>query len=117
MQRKKSFRDVEHPAAAFISNNETVRQDRGGNLLQDKKDEYYTPDTRQSKKLSADSEPKSKRLNLLIRPSMMKDFTKIAYMRRSSVNDLINTLIAECVSKDAALIDEYDRMFRDRPEK
>ncbi|NTW84338.1 MAG: hypothetical protein HGB36_13430 [Chlorobiaceae bacterium] len=61
------------------------------------------------------SEPKSKRLNLLIRPSLMNDFKKIAYMRHLSINGLINKLIAEYVSKHAALVEEYDSVFKDMP--
>ncbi|NTW82389.1 MAG: hypothetical protein HGB36_03355 [Chlorobiaceae bacterium] len=116
MQRKKSFRDVDHPAAAFISSNEAVLEGHG-NQLHDKRDDYYTSDLHHTASGFAGNEPKSKRLNLLVRPSMMKDFTKIAYMRRSSINDLINRLIAECVSKDGSLIEEYDRMFRDKSQK
>ncbi len=45
----------------------------------------------------------------------MDDFTKIAYMRRTSINDFINTLIGECVERDASLIDDYDRLFNNMP--
>ncbi|HHE32552.1 MAG TPA: hypothetical protein ENL07_07990 [Chlorobaculum parvum] len=59
-------------------------------------------------------ETKSKRLNLLIRPSLLKEFAKIAYMQQTSVNDLINQLIAEHVGKKSETIAEYDRLFKDR---
>jgi len=59
-------------------------------------------------------ETKSKRLNLLIRPSLLKEFAKIAYMQQTSVNDLINQLIAKHVEEKSETITEYDRLFKDR---
>jgi predicted HicB family RNase H-like nuclease len=57
------------------------------------------------------SETKSKRLNLLVRPGMLKEFAKIAYMQQTSVNDLINRLIAEHNEKEAGTIRQYNRLF------
>lgn len=59
-------------------------------------------------------ETKSKRLNLLIRPGILKEFAKIAYMQQTSVNDLINQLITEHVEKKPETIQEYDRLFKDK---
>ncbi len=59
-------------------------------------------------------ETKSKRLNLLIRPGILKEFAKIAYMQQTSVNELINQLIAEHVEKKPETIQEYDRLFKDK---
>lgn len=111
MQKKKSFRNVQHPAAVFISSNENTNERHsnvsGGEGLQmnESQAEYNSSGFRH--------ETKSKRLNLLIRPSLMNDFTKIAYMRRTSVNDLINRLVEECVRNETSLILQYDRMFGD----
>ncbi|NTV99003.1 MAG: hypothetical protein HGA70_07560 [Chlorobiaceae bacterium] len=123
MQKKKSFRNVDHPAAAFISNNEPVREGyaagsgSSGSLFRETREEYNTSDLRFSGASgSNENETKSKRLNLLIRPSLMKNFMKIAYMRRTSINDLINRLIDDCVKKDAAMVEEYDKLFKDRPQ-
>jgi hypothetical protein len=121
MQKKKSFRAVDNPAAAFISSNEPLHEQygsasgRGGSLLQESQGENTTPVTHRPGKGRNENETKSKRLNLLIRPSLMNDFMKIAYMRRTSVNDLINRLIDHCVENDATLIDDYDRLFKDIP--
>ena len=57
------------------------------------------------------SERKSKRLNLLIQPSVLEDLAKVAAMRRTSVNDLINTLARACVEENRALIGQYDDVF------
>ncbi len=119
MQKKKSFRSVDNPAAAFISSSEPVRERHGsvtgrsGTLMHETDISSSSTGARHKKR--DESETKSKRLNLLIRPSLMDDFTKIAYMRRTSINDFINTLIGECVERDASLIDDYDRLFNNMP--
>ncbi|NTU96943.1 MAG: hypothetical protein HGA62_03910 [Chlorobiaceae bacterium] len=123
MQKKKSFRSVDHPAAAFISSNEPINEGYTGSseinrsLLHESREEYNTSGNRpKGASGRKENETKSKRLNLLIRPSLMNDFMKVAYMRRTSINDLINRLVDDCVTKDASLIDEYDRLFRDKPQ-
>jgi|WetSurMetagenome_2_1015567.scaffolds.fasta_scaffold441848_2 hypothetical protein len=122
MQKKKSFRAVDNPAAAFISSNEPMHDrygsasGRGGSQLQESSAGDNTPITRHQKKGRDENETKSKRLNLLIRPSLMNDFMKIAYMRRTSVNDLINRLIDVCVENEGSLIEDYDRLFKDMPQ-
>ena len=59
-------------------------------------------------------ETKSKRLNLLVRPGVLKEFAKIAYMQQTSVNELINRLISEYNAKESATIRQYDRLFKDK---
>ncbi len=74
------------------------------------------PDPAPLKRRSAlkKEETKSKRLNLLIRPGVLKEFAKIAYMRHTSVNDLINRLISEHNAHEADTIRQYDRLFKER---
>lgn len=108
---EKSFRNVQHPAAVFISSNENTNERHsdvsGGEGLRknESQAEYHSS--------GFHHETKSKRLNLLIRPDLMNDFIKIACMRRTSGNDLINRLVEECVIKETSLVLEYDRMFGD----
>lgn len=56
-------------------------------------------------------ERKSKRVNLLIKPSAIKDAKKIATMERTSVNDLINRLLEEYVASNADKIEQYNKIF------
>lgn len=56
-------------------------------------------------------ETKSKRLNLLVRPGVLKEFAKIAHMQQTSVNELLNRLMADHNEKEAATIRQYDRLF------
>lgn len=45
-------------------------------------------------------EPRSKRLNLLIRPSDFEKISKIAARHGVSVNELINRLVESCIKND-----------------
>lgn len=56
-------------------------------------------------------ETKSKRLNLLLQPSTMDALTKIAYMNRSSVNDLINSILKQYTTDHADQVQKYDSIF------
>lgn len=58
-------------------------------------------------------ETKSKRLNLLIRPSLFKALTKISVMERGSLNDLINKALAEYVTAHEDQITKYDETFKE----
>ena len=56
-------------------------------------------------------ERKSKRLNLLMLPSVLEDLTKVAAMRRTSVNDLMNTIAKAYVEENRKLVEQYDEVF------
>lgn len=56
-------------------------------------------------------ERKSKRLNLLMLPSVLEDLSKVATMRRTSVNDLINTIAKAYVEENRELVKQYDEVF------
>ena len=58
-----------------------------------------------------EQELKSKRLNLLIRPSVYADIEKIAAMKRVSTNDLINTVLDYYREREAAAIEKYNATF------
>lgn len=58
-----------------------------------------------------EKESKSKRLNLLITPSLSVNLAKIATMNRTSVNDLINRVLAEYVEGQASTVKKYDDVF------
>lgn len=57
-------------------------------------------------------ERKSKRLNLLIRPSLLADLHKVATMKQTSVNDLICIIIDEYNQKEAEAITRYNEVFK-----
>lgn len=57
------------------------------------------------------TESKSKRLNLLVYPSLLEDLKKIATMERKSVNELINTVLLNYADKNKDQIERYDGIF------
>ena len=56
-------------------------------------------------------ETKSKRLNLLLRPTLHRDLGKLAQMERTSTNELINRVLTEYAEQNADKIQKYDEIF------
>ena len=56
-------------------------------------------------------EKKSKRVNLLVKPSIYEDLCKIATMKRTSVNNLINVIASEYATANADIIEKYNKSF------
>ena len=56
-------------------------------------------------------ERKSKRINLLLQPSVLKDLSKVAHMRQTSVNDLINTTLKALTKAESGTIAKYNQIF------
>jgi hypothetical protein len=56
-------------------------------------------------------ETKSKRLNLLLQPSIFEDVTKIARMKQTSFNDLVNAILKEYAEREAETVRKFDNVF------
>ncbi len=56
-------------------------------------------------------ERKTKRLNLVMKPTLLVDINKIATMKQTSVNDLINTILDNYIEQEAATIERYNKVF------
>lgn len=59
------------------------------------------------------TEYKTKRINSLIKPSIFDDISKIATMKRISVNELINIALEAYAADHKDLIAKYDKTFDD----
>lgn len=72
-----------------------------------------TQDEQEELELSAGNgeETKSKRLNLLIKPSLHRNMSKIAAMERVSLNQLINTVLDEYQQIHKDKIEAYNKIF------
>ena len=90
MASKKTFKsEVQQPrpaAASFISKPEAEGNPEGVEL-------------------------KSKRLNLLLKPSIFIGIDKIATMQRLSVNEVINQVLGEYAEAHSDLIAKYNDVF------
>ena len=91
MSKKKDFK-IENPALKFLDTDNTQYTHNTHNT-------YNTPET------------KSKRLNLLIYPSLLENLKKIATMQRRSVNELINDVLTEYAEQQAETIQRYNDTF------
>lgn len=103
MASKKDFKGAANPAFSFISGAGTDSTQQTDNK-HNTHTERLTPPT-------AAEETKSKRLNLLLYPSLLEDLKKIAAMQRTSVNDLINTVLSDYREQEADQIDRYNKTF------
>lgn len=59
-------------------------------------------------------ERKTKRLNLLLQPSMLEDLSKIAYMKQTSVNNLINSILKGYTNTETAIVAKYNGIFTEK---
>ena len=100
MASKKTFKDIETmpTAAAFMSFPDFLGQIQG--------------QTQQDQ-----PERKSKRLNLLLKPSLFEDLRKIAQLQRTSVNDLINTVLEAYRGEHTEDIEKYKAVFESEGNK
>jgi hypothetical protein len=103
---KKSFNNITNPALQFMS------QPQGDNTAAPDEPEQAAgfKGLKRGRKPSTE-ETKTKRLNLLMLPSVCSDLAKIAAMKRSSVNELINSILQQYVADNKELLDKYNDVF------
>ena len=58
-----------------------------------------------------DETGETRRMNLTFQPSTVEAIDKIAFLRRTSVNDLINTVLKEYAAAHTDEIQKYDTIF------
>ena len=95
----KKLTGIENPAILTI------------NKLITAEEENAQPEKKTNQSRSTEQQTKSKRLNLLLRPALLEDLKKIAAMERTSVNDLINTVLGEYAEREAEQIEKYNSVF------
>jgi hypothetical protein len=111
---KKSFKDS-NPAFQFISVAVQEEEVVDTHNTQDTSNIYNTENMSSPSNTSRlKNERKSKRLNLLLQPSVMEKVEKIATMKRTSVNDLINTLLKELISRERETLSRYEEVFGEK---
>lgn len=59
------------------------------------------------------TEKKTARVNLLFRPSTMRDIKKLAYLNKTSINDFINTVLDDYIEAHQEDIDRYNDFFNE----
>lgn len=113
---KKSFRE-NNPALQFITPAPVQEAPAGQPRPAKEKQPDYTDNTHTTSSTqntqeldltTKKQETKSKRLNLLIQPSLHQELTKIAYVQRVSLNELILRASREYAAAHQDAVRKYD---------
>ena len=112
---KKDFKTGVSPATFFIGTAEAEAPAPEPKKLEDatKAQRKGTETNAQNHKETtrAKVETKSKRLNLLLQPSLLEDLSKIATMNKDSVNNLINSALIDYRDAHKDIIEKYNKVF------
>ena len=55
-------------------------------------------------------ETKSRRMNMLFRPTAYAEFQKLAIIKQTSANDLMNTIVENVIEENAEVLEAYDKL-------
>lgn len=105
---KKDFKAGVNPATMFIN---TQAEPEAPEVMQTTKPAKTMPAVKTDAGKDTKKEAKTKRLNLLLQPSLMEDLTKLAFMNKDSVNNLINTALTGYRDAHRDLIEKYNKVF------
>ena len=89
---KKSFKD-NNPAMEYITQPEAK------------------PEIKNNKKVA---ETKHKRYNLVLKPQLAEDVAKIAFLKRISINVIMNDFLIEYTEANKDIIEQYNKIFEER---
>ena len=97
---KKSFRD--NPALQFMSRAEEVSREEKSVAAAEVKEMHQVKEIANSfRAVPMAFEAKSKRFNMLIRPSVFANLKQMAENKGTSVNDLINTIVENYIETNS----------------
>lgn len=102
---KKTFTDID-PIMQFITTSKN-KQNNDRKISFHSKENNKIKDTRKNKE-----EIKSKRLNLLLRPNILKDIKVLANIKTTSVNDIINIALSEYTARNKENIEKYVELMK-----
>ena len=102
-----------HKACNTHSTNDTVNthNTENGVTTHHTDNTHKTQAVIESKVVQVEHELKTKRLNLLIKPSLFEKLTKIAHMEQTSVNELINSVLSDYTTSKKKTIERYAEVF------
>jgi hypothetical protein len=76
-------------------------------------DTQYTHNTQYTGYTDNTYELKNQRLNLLLKPTVLKNLKKIAHIKRTSVNSLINNIAENYILSEAKIVKLYDELYQE----
>jgi hypothetical protein len=117
MSKKFDIGNIENQAARFISGAQKTTSEDPSNKTIIR--ENYLPETgnpvrKNGRPKIRDREVKSKRLNVLILPSIADKLKKVSAIKRTSVNDLINTYLNERLDQEADALRRFEEVFGEK---
>lgn len=120
---KKSFTG-ENPALKYISmgnientEDEQITQYTDDTAITQKVQDIHTGKKESTPPEVQAHETKSKRLNVLIRPSLFEDAAKVAHMQRISVNELVHLAVERYVKGCEGDIVRFKEIYDQEKEK
>ena len=107
MSKEKSFTNVDTPETLTAATSPAL------GMMQEADNKAAAPKKKENRrnKKPAGVEAKSQRVNLLLRPSLYEDAKKVAAMKRTSVNDMVNDILQSIVNDNKGLIKKYNDFF------
>lgn len=109
---KKDFKASVNPATMFINTQAEPEAPKQPDTPKPKKEPVKkVKELKPVKVQEPEKETKSKRLNLLVQPSVLEDFNKVAFMQHNSMNDIINGLMKSYCDAHREDINTYDKYF------
>jgi hypothetical protein len=113
MSSKKNFKG-NNPAMQFISAEQTLQAEQTSNMSHaDKTDKTQYTDTADNTYKTGNIEIKNRRVNWLLFPSVFEDLKKIAIMKQTTINDLVNKILKDYNAREAETIAQYDTVFKE----
>ena len=112
---KKTFK--ENPALRFVTTDEDTHNEQNTeNTEQTNITDIIsiTDNTQYTDNADNKQERKTRRLNLLVQPSILENISKIAHMKQTSVNDLISSVLRDYAETEEEAISLYNKVFLNR---
>lgn len=120
MSRKNFKSDLNSAAEDILDfDEETVEEEK---IIEEKKQTKKPAKKKtQTKKINepqkvekTKKELKSERINLLVRPTTYNEIKKIAYMKQKSINELLNMIMEEIITKEKNTVEKYNQIFSEK---
>ena len=106
---KKTFK--ENPALRFVTTDEDTHNEQNTEQTHITGKTSITNNAQYTDNTNNKQERKTKRLNLLVQPSILENISKIAHMKQTSVNDLISSVLRDYAETEEEAISLYNKVF------
>lgn len=92
----------------LLDDAKNITGSKGGNSLTPSTEERVLAEGGNSR--TNKKETKSRRMNMLFRPTSYAEFQKLAIIKQTSANDLMNTIVENVIEENAEVLEAYDKL-------